>query len=79
MKKLIPLENLIKTRLGLNLTQGELAKRADLSRAMLSNIERGYALPSLPVAYRISKVLKKPIEYIFFNENARNMSRKQSA
>ncbi|RAP29110.1 hypothetical protein C2W64_04057 [Brevibacillus laterosporus] len=79
MKKLIPLENLIKTRLGLKLTQGELAKRADLSRAMLSNIERGYALPSLPVAYRISKVLKKPIEYIFFNENARNMSGKRSA
>ncbi|ERM18994.1 helix-turn-helix transcriptional regulator [Brevibacillus laterosporus] len=79
MKKLIPLENLIRTRLGLNLTQDELAKKADLSRAMLSNIERGYALPSLPVAYRISKVLKKPIEYIFFNDNARKMSRKQSA
>ncbi|GIO03430.1 hypothetical protein J5TS2_40980 [Brevibacillus halotolerans] len=79
MKKLIPLENLIKTRLGLKLTQDELAKKADLSRAMLSNIERGYALPSLPVAYRISKVLKKPIEYIFFNDNARKMSVKRSA
>lgn len=79
MKKLIPLENLIKTRIRLKLTQDELAKKADLSRTMLSHIERGYALPSLPVAYRISKVLKKPIEYIFFNDNARKTSNKQSA
>lgn len=74
MKELKPLKNLIDTRIGNDLTQEELARKAKLSRGMLSNIERGYTLPSLPVAYRIAKVLKRSIEYLFFGDDARKTS-----
>ncbi|WP_053079605.1 helix-turn-helix transcriptional regulator [Brevibacillus brevis] len=74
VKKLIPRKNLINTRKDVGLTQDDLANKAELSRGMLSNIERGYTLPSLPVAYRISKVLKRSIEYLFFDTNAQKTS-----
>ncbi|MED0756875.1 helix-turn-helix transcriptional regulator [Aneurinibacillus thermoaerophilus] len=78
MKELIPLKNLIEARQKAGLTQDELAEKAEISRGMLSNIERGYATPSLQAAYRISKVLKKPIDYLFFNDNAQKMSEKKT-
>ncbi|MEJ9213742.1 helix-turn-helix transcriptional regulator [Aneurinibacillus thermoaerophilus] len=78
MKELTPLKNLILTRQEADLTQEELAKKAKISRSLLSNIERGYATPSLQVAYRISKVLKKPIDFLFFNNDAQKMSRKKT-
>ncbi|WP_199926734.1 helix-turn-helix transcriptional regulator [Brevibacillus brevis] len=74
MKKLIPLNNLINSRKDIGMTQDDLASKAELSRGMLSNIERGYTLPSLPVAYRISKVLKRSIEYLFFDMDAHKTS-----
>ncbi|MCG5251591.1 helix-turn-helix transcriptional regulator [Brevibacillus agri] len=79
MKKLAPRQNLIKSRKDRGMTQDDLAAMANLSRAMLSNIERGYTLPSLPTAYRIAKVLKRSIEYLFFEDNAQKMSEDKSA
>jgi putative transcriptional regulator len=78
VKQLDPRKNLIEARKDQNLTQEELAEKAKLSRGMLSNIERGYALPSLPVAYRIAKVLNRPIEYLFFDVDAQKMSKRKS-
>lgn len=75
MKELKPLINLSNARKQKDLTQDQLAKKAKLSRQMLSNIERGYSLPSLPVAYRIAKVLGSTMEHIFFNRNAQKMSK----
>ncbi|WP_289141483.1 helix-turn-helix transcriptional regulator [uncultured Brevibacillus sp.] len=74
MKKLVPRSNLISSRKNIGMTQDDLAMEAKLSRGMLSNIERGYTLPSLPVAYRISRVLKKSMEYLFFEEDAQKMN-----
>ncbi|MFE1631283.1 helix-turn-helix transcriptional regulator [Brevibacillus reuszeri] len=74
MKKLIPRSNLINSRKNIGMTQDDLAAKAKLSRGMLSNIERGYTLPSLPVAYRISRVLKKSIEHLFFEGDAQKMN-----
>ncbi|MGG1662928.1 helix-turn-helix transcriptional regulator [Brevibacillus sp. NRS-1366] len=74
MKKLVPRINLISSRKNIGMTQDDLAMEAKLSRGMLSNIERGYTLPSLPVAYRISRVLKKSMEYLFFEEDAQKMN-----
>lgn len=79
MKKLIPCKNLINSRLENGLTQDQLAEKAKLSRGMLSNIERGYTLPSLPAAYRLAKVLKRPIEYLFFGDNAQKMNKNKPA
>jgi putative transcriptional regulator len=74
-KELKPLPNLIKSRNEKGYTQEQLAKKSKVSRPLLCNIERGYALPSLPVAYRIAKVLKKPIEHLFFNDNVQKLNK----
>lgn len=79
MKKLSPRQNLIKSRKDRGMTQDDLAAKANLSRAMLSNIERGYTFPSLPTAYRIAKVLKRSIEYLFFENDAHKMNGDKSA
>jgi putative transcriptional regulator len=79
MKKLSPRKNLIKSRKDLGMTQDDLATKANLSRAMLSNIERGYTFPSLSAAYRISKVLNRSIEYLFFESDAHKMSDDKTA
>lgn len=78
MRNLKPLKKLVDTRVDNKMTQDDLAARAKISRGMLSNIERGYTLPSLPVAYRIAKELKSSIEYLFFNEDVQNMNKKDS-
>lgn len=76
MHELKPLTPLIKARKSLGLNQEEFSKRAKISRPMLSNIERGAAYPSLPVAYRIAKVANMSIEEIFFGRKAQKMSKK---
>lgn len=73
-KELKPLPNLINSRIEKGLTQEKLAKKAKVSRPLLCNIERGYALPSLPVAYRIAKALDKPMEHLFFNKNVQKLN-----
>lgn len=78
MSKFKPRKRLIDAREKLGLTQEQFAKKIKLSRPMLSHIERGASLPSLPVAYRIAKTLDEPIEYIFFNCNARKTSEKSA-
>lgn len=74
-KSLKPLPNLVNSRNEKGYTQEQLAKKAKVSRPLLCNIERGYSLPSLPVAYRIAKVLNKPIEHLFFNDNVQKMNK----
>jgi putative transcriptional regulator len=74
MKELRPLANLVKARKEKGWTQEALAKKAKVSRPMLSNIERGDVSPSLANAYRIAKALDSTIEHIFFRNNARKMN-----
>ena len=50
------------------LTQKQLAKGAGLSSALLSRIENGLAVPSLPTLEIISKTLKVEIGYFFKDE-----------
>lgn len=75
MKELKPLIKLTEARKSKGWTQDDLARKAKLSRSMLSNIERGAVIPSLPVAYRISRALDRSIEELFFNRNARKTSK----
>lgn len=58
-------EKLVETRKRLGLTQEELAKKAKISRAYLSNIEKGKYNPSLPVAQKLSIILNSSIEELF--------------
>lgn len=71
MNDLKPLVKLIKTRESKGLTQSELAKKANISRPLIANIERGYASPSLKNAYKIAKALDSTIDEIFFAKRAR--------
>lgn len=73
---LVKRKKMIAARKGMHLTQEELAKIAGVSRAYIGNVERGAHMPSLPVAYKIAKALKKSIEDIFFNLTDRKTIKK---
>lgn len=52
-------------RAGKNWSQGELADRLEVSRQTINAIETGKYDPSLPLAFKIAKLFKQPIEKIF--------------
>jgi putative transcriptional regulator len=65
IKLFTPRVKLVKTRKELGLTQEELAKRADISRAYLANLEAGKYTPSLEVASKLSFILNKTMDELF--------------
>ncbi len=48
-----------------DLTQAQLADETGVSRQTINAIEKGKFDPSLPLAFRFSKLFKLPIEKIF--------------
>lgn len=48
-----------------NWSQGELAERLEVSRQTINAIETEKYDPSLPLAFKIAKLFKQPIEEIF--------------
>ena len=46
-------------------SQGELAEQLEVSRQTVNAIETGKYDPSLPLAFRIAKLFRLPIESIF--------------
>jgi putative transcriptional regulator len=60
-----PRKKLIETRKKLSLTQEDLAKKANISRAYLANIEAGKYTPSLEVAKNLSSLLNMSIDDLF--------------
>jgi putative transcriptional regulator len=48
------------------LTQADLADRLDVSRQTVNALESGKYDPSLPLAFRISKTFRLPLDEIFF-------------
>ncbi|MWD29182.1 helix-turn-helix domain-containing protein [Aquicoccus sp. SCR17] len=55
-------------RTGHGWSQAELALRLEVSRQTVNALERGRYDPSLPLAFRIARVLGAPIEAIFLDE-----------
>jgi putative transcriptional regulator len=53
-------------RLELRWTQQELGERVGTSRQAIIAIENGRFDPSLPLAIKLSRVLKKTVEELFF-------------
>jgi putative transcriptional regulator len=47
------------------MTQEELAKKADVSRQTIIAIESGKYTPSLGLAFKLAKIFERPIEEIF--------------
>ena len=46
-------------------SQADLAEKLDVSRQTVNAIETGKYDPSLPLAFRIAKLFRQPIESIF--------------
>lgn len=46
-------------------SQGDLGDQLDVSRQTINAIETGKYDPSLPLAFRIAKLFRQPIESIF--------------
>lgn len=60
------MENRLKElRAEMGWSQGDLAERLDVSRQTVNSLERGKYDPSLPLAFRIAAVFRRPIEDIF--------------
>lgn len=53
-----------------NWSQAELATRLDVSRQAVNAIETGKHDPSLPLAFRIARLFRMPIEEIFHDHDA---------
>jgi putative transcriptional regulator len=51
-----------------DLTQADLGHKLDVSRQTINAIEKGKFDPSLPLAFKISKLFQLPIEEIFESE-----------
>jgi putative transcriptional regulator len=52
-----------------NWTQAQLASELDVSRQTVNAIEKGKFDPSLPLAFRVSRLFGMPIEAIFDDES----------
>jgi putative transcriptional regulator len=53
-----------------NWSQADLAQRLEVSRQSVNAIETGKFDPSLPLAFRLARLFKMPIEQIFIDEDA---------
>lgn len=51
-----------------NMTQADLAVKVEVSRQTINAIETGKFDPSLPLAFKISRLFAMPIEDIFQDE-----------
>ncbi|SFU70016.1 helix-turn-helix transcriptional regulator [Alicyclobacillus macrosporangiidus] len=60
-----PNTRLVERRKQLNLTQEELARKANISRAYLANIEAGRRTSTIHVAKRIADALQSTVDYLF--------------
>ena len=65
MKNNIKVERAIKS-----LTQEELANKVSVSRQTINAMEANKYVPSTVLALKIARVFKKPVEQIFFLEDA---------
>jgi len=61
--------NIRKLRKKYNLTQEELANKTNVSRQTIIAIEKEKYDPSLKLALKIARILKKPVESIFKTED----------
>jgi putative transcriptional regulator len=69
LEKALHMKNKLKVlRAERDLTQAELAIELNVSRQAVNAIEKGKFDPSLPLAFKMSKLFELPIEEIFQNE-----------
>jgi putative transcriptional regulator len=65
----VPVKNRLKVlRAERDWSQADLAERLDVSRQSVNAIETGKYDPSLPLAFKISRLFDMPIEAIFSDD-----------
>lgn len=72
-------KNLKNTRMKKQFTVAQIAKLANISSSFYYKIESGLRNPTMSLAKRISDILEKDINHLFFNDNLDEMSNNQSA
>jgi putative transcriptional regulator len=67
MKTDYALRNRVKElRARLNLRQADLAREVEVTRQTILAIEKGRLNPSIMLSLRIARVLREPVDYIFY-------------
>lgn len=67
MSRNTPLRNRVKElRERLNVRQSELAREAGVTRQTIIAIEKGRLNPSIVISLKIAKLLREPVDYIFY-------------
>lgn len=54
-----------------NWSQAEVADRLGIARQTVNALEAGKYAPSLPLAFKISRLFQQPVEHIFDAETAK--------
>ena len=57
-------------RARLRLRQADLAGEVDVTRQTILAIEKGRLNPSVALSLRIARVLREPVDYVFYLEHA---------
>lgn len=68
-KKEILRSRITETRESQGLSQAELAEKAGVTPAAISQIEKGHRTPTIPVLHRIANVLSVSIDYLMGKTN----------
>lgn len=71
-------ENLKNTRIKKGITVSKMAKATNISESFYYKIESGLRNPTMKLAKKISDMLEKDIEYLFFNDSLDELSNKQN-
>lgn len=70
MNEKIILKNRVKElRARLDLRQSDLAREIGVTRQTILAIEKGRLNPSINIALKAARVLREPVDYIFYLEN----------
>lgn len=72
-------ENLKKARVNKGLAVAEIAMLANISPSFYYKIESGLRNPTMNLAKKISDILEKDINHLFFSNNLDKMSKGQTA
>lgn len=59
-------------RVGLDLRQEDLARETDLTRQTILAIEKGRINPSITAALKIARILREPVDYVFYLDHNRD-------
>ena len=80
MTENVVLKNRVKElRARLDLRQSDLAREIGVTRQTILAIEKGRLNPSINIALKAARVLREPVDYVFYLESSQKLSESRSA